>query len=239
MPNKSREKDKDRERELQELKEKVKLLQQREREREYEQKEKERAANQPSASTAPSNFTDSGGLSADSIALRSTLRLLMLQRDRARRDIVALEELRDAALKEPIEFVEYIQSQKRGRVSRANSASSSSSDGGKKGNIFAGKEIPKPQDIYRCPPVEWSQYRILGAPLDALHDAQRRRPSPSRPTGTAPQGPAGVPPSMQTGGIIGMSAGGIGEYADSLGSEMQARMRLFDGIAQRGSVVGR
>ncbi|KAI5857663.1 hypothetical protein BZA05DRAFT_423682 [Tricharina praecox] len=190
--------------------------------------------------TPPSSATtssDTASLSADNIALRSTLRLLMLQRDRAKRDIHTLEEMREDALREPLEFIEFIQSQKTGRSSRPNSASSSR-DSDKKPNFFTGRELPKPQEIYRCPPIEWSQYRILGAPLDALHDKQRRRASPSRPSNAAGQGAAaaaGVPPSMQTGGIIGMPPT---EYGEDTGL-MQGRMRMFDGIGQRGSVVGR
>jgi hypothetical protein len=195
----------DREREIRELKRKVEILQREKREAEERAAEKEKP-------TTPTNLSE---LSADSIALRSTLRLLMLQRDRAKRDIHTLEQMREDALREPLAFVEFIQSQKRG---------------GKKQNLFVGRELPKPQEIYRCPPIEWSQYKILGAPLDAMHEKQRRRASPSQPAAAA----AGVPPSMQTGGIIGMPP----EYVEDSGI-MQGRMRLFDGIGQRGGVVGR
>lgn len=242
MHNDSSRKSCDREQQLRELKEQVRILQ---RQQDAEERERERERARTSAATktpgstplTPASTTtttttttttsevpvpDPGGLSADGIALRSTLRLLMLQRDRANSDIHSLEEMREAALKEPLEFVEFIQNQKaRGRGSRTTD---------KKPNTFAGKELPKPQEIYKCPNIEWSQYKILGAPLDALHEKHLRRPSPSRPSG---QAAAGVPPSMQTGGIIGMP-----EYGDESGV-MQGRLRMFDGLVQRGSVVGR
>lgn len=36
--------------------------------------------------------------------------------------------------------------------------------------------IPSPQDVVRCPPIEWAKYHILGEPLDKLHKEQRMRP---------------------------------------------------------------
>lgn len=192
-------------------------------------------------STLSDSFPDTGRLSVDALALRSTLRLLILQRDRAKRDIHLLEEMRAAALAEPLEFLKYTQSQKRGRgsnLSSLNSSTESNGDTESKPDIIAGNELPKPQEVYRCPPIEWSQYKILSAPLDVLHDNQRRRlqSSPSRPSGVngTLSSPAGIPPSMQSGGIIGMPAA---EFVDD--GIIQGRMRLFDGIAQRGRVVGR
>jgi hypothetical protein len=230
----------EREREIRELREKVKALQH-ERENEIKQKKDAEVAAAEAETTMSSGFPDTSGLSADALALRSALRLLILQRDRAKRDILDLEQMRAAALTEPVQFVEYIQSQKRGHQLCKKSSWNSSIDGGKKPNIFEGREIPKPQEIYRCPPIEWSQYKILGTPLDKLHEHQKRNihVSPSRAgiVGGASSSPAGVPSSMQTGGIIGMPAA---EYVDDHARIMRGRMRLFDGIGQRGGgVVGR
>lgn len=36
--------------------------------------------------------------------------------------------------------------------------------------------IPGPQDVVRMPPVNWDKYHIVGEPLDALHEQQRRWP---------------------------------------------------------------
>jgi hypothetical protein len=36
--------------------------------------------------------------------------------------------------------------------------------------------IPGPQNIVRMPPINWDKYHIVGEPLDALHEQQRRWP---------------------------------------------------------------
>ncbi|KAG9527212.1 hypothetical protein KCU93_g5362, partial [Aureobasidium melanogenum] len=36
--------------------------------------------------------------------------------------------------------------------------------------------IPLPQDVVRCPPIEWSKYNIVGESLDKLHRDQQARP---------------------------------------------------------------
>lgn len=42
-------------------------------------------------------------------------------------------------------------------------------------------DIPGPQNVVRCPPVNWAKYHIVGDPLEKLHDEQRRRPTPGQP----------------------------------------------------------
>lgn len=41
--------------------------------------------------------------------------------------------------------------------------------------------IPKPQNIVRCPPINWSQYAVVGESLDKLHEEQVRRPAQGTP----------------------------------------------------------
>lgn len=36
--------------------------------------------------------------------------------------------------------------------------------------------IPLPQDVVRCPPIEWAKYNIVGESLDKLHRDQQARP---------------------------------------------------------------
>lgn len=160
----------------------------------------------------------------------------MLQRERAKRDIQALEELRLQAMDQPVEFIDYIQELARppssndyGTVSGSSDEEGTSTKTKKKKRpypAFAGyKDLPKPQEIFRCPPIEWEKYRVLGAPLDKLVDEQQRRPQV-------------VPQQMQTGGVLGVGV----EFGDKIsgdGGGIQGRMRLFDGVAQRGRVVGR
>ncbi|CCX29656.1 Similar to hypothetical protein [Tuber melanosporum Mel28]; acc. no. XP_002841943 [Pyronema omphalodes CBS 100304] len=160
----------------------------------------------PPPQSAPTTTADT----ADNLALRSTLRLLMLQRERAKRDIQNLERMREEALREPVQFVEYIAA--RGRKQPAGTP--------QKPNIFDGQELPRPQEVYRCPNIEWAQYRILGQPLNAMHETQLKA------------GSSQVPQNMQTGGLVGLQG-----YEDS--GVMRAGLRLFDQIGERGAVLGR
>ena len=41
--------------------------------------------------------------------------------------------------------------------------------------------LPTPQNIFRCPPINWAKYHINGEPLDRMHEEQLRRPSPGEP----------------------------------------------------------
>jgi hypothetical protein len=41
--------------------------------------------------------------------------------------------------------------------------------------------LPMPQNIFRCPPINWAKYHISGEPLDRMHEEQLRRPSPGDP----------------------------------------------------------
>lgn len=36
--------------------------------------------------------------------------------------------------------------------------------------------VPLPQDVVRCPPIEWAKYNIVGESLDKLHRDQQARP---------------------------------------------------------------
>ncbi|KAI5850194.1 hypothetical protein DFP73DRAFT_472867 [Morchella snyderi] len=177
-------------------------------------------ATPPTASPASASASTSAAATStntDSIALRSTLRLLMLQRERARNDIQTLEELRLQALDKPVEFIEYIQ--------ELATAGHPTKRNGKRAAFAATKDLPKPQEIYRCPTIEWQKYHVLGAPLEKLVEEQQRRPMV-------------VPQQMQTGGILGVGAE-FGEKISGDGGVMKGRMRLFDGVSQRGGVVGR
>lgn len=41
--------------------------------------------------------------------------------------------------------------------------------------------LPKPQDIARCPPINWAQYAVQGEALDRLHSEQLSRPTLGTP----------------------------------------------------------
>ncbi|OTB08861.1 hypothetical protein M426DRAFT_316890 [Hypoxylon sp. CI-4A] len=48
--------------------------------------------------------------------------------------------------------------------------------------------VPKPQNVVRCPPINWSQYAIVGESLDKLHAEQQAAPSQGTPATLAPDG---------------------------------------------------
>ncbi|KAI9764648.1 MAG: hypothetical protein M1840_008145 [Geoglossum simile] len=41
--------------------------------------------------------------------------------------------------------------------------------------------IPAPQNVIRCPPINWAKYHVVGESLDKLHEEQRRRPTQGEP----------------------------------------------------------
>lgn len=42
-------------------------------------------------------------------------------------------------------------------------------------------KFPEKQNIYRCPPINWSQYAVEGEALDKLHNEQQTRPTLGTP----------------------------------------------------------
>ena len=42
-------------------------------------------------------------------------------------------------------------------------------------------KIPGPQNIVRCPPINWAKYHVVGDSLDKLHDEQVLRPTSGQP----------------------------------------------------------
>ncbi|KAI0898316.1 hypothetical protein F4806DRAFT_493975 [Annulohypoxylon nitens] len=49
-------------------------------------------------------------------------------------------------------------------------------------------KLPKPQNVVRCPPINWSQYAVVGESLDKLHAEQVRRPTQGVPASLAADG---------------------------------------------------
>jgi hypothetical protein len=49
-------------------------------------------------------------------------------------------------------------------------------------------KLPKPQNIVRCPPINWTQYAVVGESLDKLHKDQLARPSEGMPQILQPDG---------------------------------------------------
>jgi hypothetical protein len=152
----------------------------------------------------------------DVIALRSAISILQLQREKSKRDLKALSDLKTVAVADPAGFV---QSMTQNRAQAAQSyndvltptlagladaapgadaemkdaqagadARKDSADVGV-GAPSASKfpVIPQPQNIVRCPPINWEKYHIVGEPLDKLHEEQKKWPGQSEP----PRKPSG------------------------------------------------
>ncbi|KAI0889981.1 uncharacterized protein GGS22DRAFT_149665 [Annulohypoxylon maeteangense] len=49
-------------------------------------------------------------------------------------------------------------------------------------------KLPKPQNIVRCPPINWSQYAVVGESLEKLHAEQVSRPTQGVPAVVAADG---------------------------------------------------
>ncbi|KAK3996832.1 hypothetical protein QBC44DRAFT_316654 [Cladorrhinum sp. PSN332] len=62
-----------------------------------------------------------------------------------------------------------------------------SKGGGKEGAV-AWRNLPKPQNVVRCPPINWSQYGVVGESLDKLHAEQLVAPTPGAPVVLGPGG---------------------------------------------------
>lgn len=163
----------------------------------------------PAPAPAPTTFRQqppsvpiSESENPDAIALRSAIALLQIQREKSKRDLKALEELKHAAVQDPEAFVRSLQEQ-RAKAAGAHSdvltptlagltdaAMSNDDEGGagRKDSVNTGSKtaprfpaIPQPQNVVRCPPIEWAKYHIVGEPLNKMHEEQKKWPGSSEP----------------------------------------------------------
>ncbi|KAF2850663.1 hypothetical protein T440DRAFT_81216 [Plenodomus tracheiphilus IPT5] len=144
----------------------------------------------------------------DAIALRSAISLLQLQREKSKRDLKALQELKAVAVADPQAFARSIQQQQAQATQLYHdiltptlagltdtvpsheqytdtglgaNARKDSADLNAKLPLTRIPPIPQPQNIVRCPPIEWSKYHISGEPLDKLHEEQKKWPGSTEP----------------------------------------------------------
>ncbi|CAF3448983.1 unnamed protein product [Fusarium graminearum] len=137
----------------------------------------------------------------DVIALKSAISILQIQRQRATADIQALSRAKDEAVQNPEAFISDLVANDINAP--ANDDSDSDDDdadmsgqgsgsqqrdpgeGSSKQRIAteppAWRNIPQPQNVVRCPPINWSQYAVVGDSLDKLHNEQVVRPNQGTP----------------------------------------------------------
>ncbi|KAL8691788.1 MAG: hypothetical protein Q9218_003064 [Villophora microphyllina] len=126
----------------------------------------------------------------DAIALRAAISILQMQRQQTLQDLKTLERQKQQAAVDPGGFARVVAS---GTIKTRSTGVLGSNPGhaqfdsgdsqtgpgngpssGAQNTKF--EDIPGPQSIVRCPPVNWAKYHVMGAPLDKLHEEQRRRP---------------------------------------------------------------
>jgi hypothetical protein len=128
---------------------------------------------------------------SDAIALKAALSILQMQKQRSQLAIKQLDRMKAAANKEPEAFIAALQSGKLSNAPQQALVDIDVDDEGsddeerpdnkvtqsaKPGHDFG--QFPNPQNVIRCPPINWSKYHIVGESLDKLHDEQRQRPEP-------------------------------------------------------------
>jgi hypothetical protein len=135
----------------------------------------------------------------DVIALKSAISILQIQRQRATADIQALSRAKDEAVQDPEAFIKDLVT---GKINAPENDSDSDDEdtklsgqgtsnqqdpgeGSSKQRIAtqppAWTNIPQPQNVVRCPPINWSQYAVVGDSLDKLHNEQVTRPNQGTP----------------------------------------------------------
>ncbi|KAK7542422.1 uncharacterized protein J3D65DRAFT_214940 [Phyllosticta citribraziliensis] len=136
----------------------------------------------------------------DAIALRSAIALLQIQRDKSKKDIQTLQKIKQAAVAEPEAFVDELKSgrlkPKResndvlgptlgGLESLLNSDQEDSDDEARSPTSGPPPPkfgpVPEMQNIFRCPPINWDKYHVVGESLDKIHLEQRQRPGHAPP----------------------------------------------------------
>ncbi|KAK2589844.1 hypothetical protein QQS21_012482 [Conoideocrella luteorostrata] len=132
-------------------------------------------------------------LNPDVIALKSAISVLQVQKSRATADIQALNKVRDEALEEPEAFITDLAAGKvKPRDDIAFGTDDSDDEHGegedskcssreRNEKARAWSSLPRPQEVVRCPPINWAQYAVVGESLDKLHSEQVSRPSQGTP----------------------------------------------------------
>nr|POF12751.1 hypothetical protein CFP56_09903 [Quercus suber] len=141
--------------------------------------------------------------STDAIALRAAISALQFQKKKAQDDVRALEATRRKALQDPLLFKDELaagrireQRHTPGDMNSVLDASDSEDEDEDDMDLSVAENtsketlprkpsapsqppfarIPGPQNVVRMPPINWDKYNIVGAPLDELHEQQRRWP---------------------------------------------------------------
>ncbi|TVY51407.1 hypothetical protein LCER1_G006143, partial [Lachnellula cervina] len=162
----------------------------------------------PQPPPIPLDFEDN----SDVIALRSAIAILQMQARNAGSDVRRLRDVKERALRDPEAF---LGARERGEVRVRDGGFGPSyesededddedSEPGMKGDHDVkmdgegrdgsaekkGEEwlLPRMQNVVRCPPINWSQYAVMGESLDKIHKDQLDRPVEGTPQRIGPDG---------------------------------------------------
>ena len=150
------------------------------------------AFNSPAIERRPPPVPMSESDNVDALALRCAASILQLQRLRALRDLRTLERQKAAAMADPESFATalaagQIKTASPQDVVLATTSDCSSGETEQNGHVqpawdsVAFGDIPAPQNIVRCPPINWAKYHVVGEALDKLHGEQQTHPAPGEP----------------------------------------------------------
>jgi hypothetical protein len=125
----------------------------------------------------------------DVIALKSTIAILQIQARNATSDIRTLQKIKERAVQNPKEFTDALVNGELGKEGPKvpvyhDYDSDASDDDAPEGAENGNKKwptLPKPQNVVRCPPINWTQYAVVGDSLDKLHNEQVARPNEGMP----------------------------------------------------------
>lgn len=97
----------------------------------------------------------------------------------------------------------------------------------------AWQNLPKPQTVVRCPPINWAQYGVVGDSLDKLHAEQLAAPTPGAPAVLGPGGTYEFKAGDRSTGGSGTGTGG-GEPARRLVGVAAPYNPLRDKLEKKG-----
>ena len=122
----------------------------------------------------------------DAIALRSAISVLQIQRGQALTDLKTLEEQKTLAAAAPEKFIQAltnggIQTQSKNLLDASSEQPRRTYQNGLQDFSKSFGNIPGPQNVVRCPAINWAKYHIIGEGLDRLHEQQKLRPEPGEP----------------------------------------------------------
>lgn len=122
----------------------------------------------------------------DAIALRAAMSVLELQRERCKADLKKLEQIKHHALADPEAFWEDLRTgclrHEGGQTQLVSLDGWATSTAASKPLPSLFGTIPSPQNIVRCPPINWAKYHVVGEALDRLHAEQVRYPEGGEPS---------------------------------------------------------